>query len=212
MQRQNSGDKDVVMPIYTINGKNILFIHIPKTGGMAISAELAKVGQLRFDEAIAIGGKCVRPRHADAGVLEAIFDPSMFDLVFTVVRNPISRMVSEFKYQSRKSGVHLAGLFGFDRWLSYSLARCRREPSYRDNHFLPQSNFLAFNATVFPYESGLDKPMQEVSRITGHNFPMFPERKNSSLSIPVDVSSKSRLAINNFFHEDFKQFGYVNGL
>lgn len=198
------------MPVFTINGKNILFIHIPKTGGMAIGAELAKAGKIRFDEGIAFGSKKVRPRHADAAVLEAIFDPSMFDLVFMVVRDPASRMMSEFRYQSRKSGAHLAGLIGFDRWLAYSLAKCRNDPGYRDNHFLPQANFHAFEATVFRYEDGLDKPMREVSGITGHDFPLFPELKNPSPPVEVVMNAKSRAAISSFFRDDFKRFGYTS--
>ncbi len=198
------------MPVFTINGKNILFIHIPKTGGMAISAELAKAGKIGFDDAIAFGGRSIRPRHAAAATLEAIFDPSMFDMVFTVVRDPASRIMSEFRYQSRKSGAHLAGLIGFDRWLVYSLARCGRDPGYRDNHFLPQAKFHAFDAKVFRYEDGLDKPMRDVSRITGYDFPLFPELKNPSPPVEVAMSAKSRAAISSFFRDDFKRFGYTS--
>lgn len=197
------------MPVYTINGKNILFIHIPKTGGSAIGAELAKAGQAHFEDAIAFGNKIIRPKHAHAAILEAVFDPSMFDLVFTVVREPVARMISEFRYQSRKPGVHLAGLLGFDRWLSFSLARCRLDPSYRDNHFRPQSQFPILNTAVFRYEDGLDKPLLEIARVTGHDFPDFPERVNSSPPVAVVASASSRTSINDFFREDFDRFGYV---
>ena len=195
------------MAVYTINGKNILFIHIPKAGGKAIGVELAKAGETHFRETIAFGRKTVRPRHADASVLEAIFSPSMFDLVLAVVNDPVDRMVLEFRSQTRKSGLHLGRLLGFDRWLSLSLARAKINPSYRDNHFRPQGQFLAFDAKIFRYDDGLEKPLNEVSRVTGHDFP--PVAKGNDPLPPVNVSAKSRALINNFYDEDFRRFGYA---
>ena len=45
------------MPVFSIEGRRILFLHVPKTGGTAISAALRAAGQIRFDLPVRLGGQ-----------------------------------------------------------------------------------------------------------------------------------------------------------
>ena len=113
------------MAIFEINGRRVLFIRIPKCGGTSISDFLDGHTHRRFDKKISLYGRPIRPRHLHAAVLEQIYFGGMFDYVFTVARNPFSRIISEYSYQTRKAGPRWQRLIGFDGWLRLSLTRAR---------------------------------------------------------------------------------------
>lgn len=121
------------MPLYRIGTKNVLFIHIPKTAGMAVDAHLGAHGKAIFAERIKVRDGVFGPRHQPAKVLEQVYFPDMIDYAFTVVRHPVARMVSEYRYQRRNGLIQLSRLrmFGFDTWLRYALYRLRDDPDWR---------------------------------------------------------------------------------
>lgn len=85
--------------------------------------------------------------------------PSAFtDYAFAVVRNPYTRLFSEYKWRSRKSG---GSKISFDDWVWSVLRRSRRNPNLLDNHLRKQSDFLAPHVSVFKLEDGLTAPVQE---------------------------------------------------
>lgn len=196
------------MPVYTIAGRRILFVHVPKTGGMAISAALQQAGDMRFDAALRQGGHRFQPRHAAADTITSLYDPDWFDFIFLVVRDPVARAVSEYRYQRRKSGLHLARLTGFDTWLARALSRSAKDPSYRDNHFRPQTDFLLPQAQVFRYEDGLSAPLDALSALTGLDLTARLALRNPSPEPPFTPSDRSLDRLATAYRRDFETFGY----
>lgn len=197
------------MPVFTIAGRRILFVHVPKTGGMAISAVLGQAGDMRFDAPIRQSGQRFQPRHAAADVIAGLYNPDWFDLVFAVVRDPVARAVSEYRYQRRKSGLHLARVTGFDLWLSLALARSAKDPAYRDNHFRPQTDFLLPQTRVFRYEDGLAAPLDAVSALTGLNLTAHLTLRNPSPEPPFTPSRRSLDRLAAAYAGDYRSFGYT---
>ena len=88
------------MPIYRINNRNVLFIHVPKTGGTSVERYLGLYAQPALHNQ---GAKLLRPvkdatftpalamQHFHAELLEAMFPPDFFDYAFMVVRHPAAR-------------------------------------------------------------------------------------------------------------------------
>lgn len=200
------------MPVYSISGYDILFMQIPKTGSTAIAHVLSSAGETRFYASIQKGRRLLRPRHATRDLINEFYTSSMFDASIAVVRNPIDRMLSQYRYQRRKSGLHKANLLSFNIWLRMSLAQFRRDPGYRDNHFRSQLDFITEKCKVFRFEDGLERPLAYLESITGVDLTSKLLIKNASPSINVSYSEKSLALIRDAYHDEFIEFGYYMSL
>lgn len=124
-----------------------------------------------------------------------------------VVRHPVERLVSEYKYQTRKTPWLRKSWF-FSVWLRYALARRKLNPYYRDNHFRPQVEFEGFAAEVFHFEDGLDRCIasidQKLGVAPGHELVW---RKRSTPG-KMDVSKNDIELIRAVYRADFDRYGY----
>lgn len=199
------------MPVYRIGGKNVLFIHVPKTAGMAIGAHLGSFGPAVFEERVAFRGGTFGPRHQPASVLKSVYFPEMIDYAFMVVRHPVARLVSEYRYQRRHGTFQFSRLrmFGFDAWLRYALFRLKSNPNWRVGHFRPQGLYECFESEVFRYEDGLDKVSERVSVFTGVAISDRPAPTNVSKVRPVNISQASLDLIADYYSSDFEKYGYT---
>jgi hypothetical protein len=198
------------MPIHRIGSKTILFIHVPKTAGMAMGAHLGQAGRTAFEDRIAFRGGTFGPRHQPAAVLEKIFLPEMIDYAFMVVRHPVARLVSEYRYQRRHGWIQLSRLriLGFDAWLRYAFFRLRSDPNWRVGHFRPQVKYECFNCEVFRYEEGLGKVSRRISDLTKAAIPDTLPPTNVSVPRPVRISQASMDLIADYYAADFIRFDY----
>jgi len=199
------------MPVYRIGTSNVLFIHVPKTAGMAIGSHLGGFGKAVFEERIAFRGGVFGPRHQPATVLQKVYLPEMIDYAFVVVRHPVARLVSEYRYQRRSGAIQLSRLrmFGFEAWLRYALHRARTNPDWRVGHFRPQVKYECFNCEVFRYEEGLGRVIRRISEVTGVDLPDTLPSTNVSLQRPVRISQASLQLIAVHYGADFERFGYA---
>lgn len=198
------------MPVYRIGSKNVLFIHIPKTAGMAVDAHLAGHGPVVFNERFRTRRDVFGPRHQPAAVLEKVYFPEMIDYAFTVVRHPVARMVSAYRFNLRKGGLQASRMFGFDTWLRLALWRTARNPNWNSGHLRAQVIYECFNCEVFRYEDGLDKAMQAIARATGVEIPYQTPPLNVSVQREVRVSQASLDRIARTYAADFERFGYAD--
>lgn len=201
------------MPLYQIGQTRVLFIHIPKTAGTALDAHLAALGPAIFNTSIIANRsrrRNVNLRHLHGDLLRQVFFPQMIDHAFTVVRHPVARAISEYRYQRRAAGLHLTRwrMAGFNSWLHYSLRHTEANPDYRDRHFRPQVDFLCFDCAVHRYEDGLEAVMAGVSAAAGLDIPFLPAPRNISPHRPVHVSQSSLDLIAKVYAADFDRFGY----
>lgn len=201
------------MPLYQIGQTKVLFIHIPKTAGTALDAHLAALGPAIFNTSIVANRsqrRNVNLRHLHGDLLRKVFFPQMIDYAFTVVRHPVSRIVSEYRYQRRAAGLHLTRwrMAGFNTWLRYSLRQAAANLDYRDRHFRPQVDFLCFDCAVHRYEDGLEAVMAGVGAAAGINIPFEPAPRNISPHREVQISQSSLDLIARFYADDFERFGY----
>lgn len=149
------------MPIFTKNKNNILFIHIPKSGGSSIE----KIGSdLGWKESFSIRGKTLSEislykssfQHLHAKPLSEILNLDAFDSIFTVVRNPFNRLKSEYYWQQKQNLTNLA----VDEWIEEIFSNYYRNSYIYDNHIRPQVEFIpnTKNTNVFKLEdNGIEK-------------------------------------------------------
>ena len=161
------------MPVFFRDGRRVLFIHVPKCGGSYVEALFRANGfGVAYRDTGSKPGKLneVRqcsPQHMHAPILETLFRIEAFDYVFAVVRNPTSRLVSEFRMRHRERSLEA----NIDRWVKNTLSTYRRNPFVYDNHVRPQHEFIVSGCQVFRLEDGLgDGFLAAISEGAGLEF------------------------------------------
>ena len=207
------------MPLYQHRAgtreTTLLFIHVPKTGGTAIEQHLRSIGFTGFfDPPTYMPVRPylkVPPAHYDYGYLNRLFDLDRL-YSFAVVRHPVKRMVSEYKWALERSTLTgpLAGM-GFADFIRYMFEQYRSNENVASGHFKPQVRFVGEKVRkIFKYEAGLDSIINRVLQDIGMTV-------STQLSLPVVnktsgrdvVPSDSDVAlIREVYAEDFEAFGY----
>jgi len=200
------------MPLISTHGQRIFFAHIPKTAGSSVEEYLVR----RFGGPLSLidrnkregvrGTGLITPlTHVAAIDLREMLPPDI-DFSFTVVRNPVTRIQSEYRYQT---GVSRLSRLGFSTWLRVMIAAARIEPRIYENHIRPQVDLIPENSEIFRLEDGFDALIERLDEVTGSTAPdqavrhlLKRERKDIALH-RQDVE-----LLGAFYADDFERFGY----
>ncbi len=201
------------MPLFVREDRAVLYLHVPKTGGTAIEAFFLNNGfRAEFFDT---GGpqsfnkyrRCA-PQHMDARQIQALLRPGKIDYVFMTVRNPLSRVVSEYKMQSRTIGDCGA----MDAWLGKMLLQYAKSPYFFENHFRPQVEFRVGECDFYRQEDGFGEAL--VARIEQRTGLRIEHRKidvrNVDTKSFVDPAQAAAIEpqVREFYAGDFRVFGY----
>lgn len=196
------------MPFIRYKDKNILFVHVPKTGGTTIDRWLEQHGGVQFLDIHPVQGCCnCSPQHFMAGDILRMFSHGYFDFIFAIVRNPYARLESEYRWQERTN----KDIEPFPLWLATSLQEYITTPWVADNHFRPQVEFLCKEVRTYRFEDGMEQIMRSVAQETG--LPLnndFARRclHNQHFSRTIEWSDELRAPVNSIYAEDFAALGY----
>lgn len=220
------------MPIIRTNGHLALFIHVPKTGGTAISEALVRLGKVAFVPRKRPDGRFrrwpgfeVTPNHMHGAMLRSLFPDGFFSHAFMVVRHPVDRIISEYKYRlkiaqtfraprtikifERRFVTHREGIPGsFTKWLKRSLRRRQLDPFVLDNHIRPQVEFEAFNPIVYRFEDGVDNVLADMCSRLGIDAGVTELITRVNSSDGCEVSDGDRALIMDAYQCDFEKYGY----
>lgn len=210
------------MPSLSCADKLIWFAHCPKAGGTSIEQFMvarwgAAVGHLHWGWDLwwrKGGWRNAEPPNSPQHLIWRDAKrqlPRPPDVVFALIRDPVARMASEYRWQRRgrrgtRAGKLLARL-PFPLWLRLMLAVAHRNPYAFDNHFQLQSAFIPQGATVFRLEDGLGPVRDWLGSVTGtgalspmpHAIPSGPK---------TAVAPREAALIGAAFAEDYARFGY----
>ena len=199
------------MPLFTKADRSALYIHVPKTGGTSIEQFFIANG-FAADYLDTGGTKSLNPfrrcppQHMHAEQLLAILRPARCGYIFATVREPLGRVISEYRMRAR-------GHAEFPRlpaWLDQSLKRYADEPFILDNHLRPQVQFMIPGCEVFRQEDGFgaelvdrfERQMQTQfeRRTFAHNKP--PKQ----VDVPPEDIAAIRRRVRDFYWEDYAAF------
>ena len=203
------------MPVYRIRNKNVLFIHVPKTGGTTVENFLETHGKVSLHNQ---GLKLLKPfsdsvltrslplQHFHAELLEAMFAPDFFDYAFMIVRNPLERIRSEYRHS--KSLDRIDTRLNFQHWVWMMLGLAAYAPNLRNNHFRPQSLFKCFKAEVFKLEDGMEHILASVCARLGIPKPEQIPHERKMTGTPFEVTPETKARIAAFYASDYQTFAY----
>lgn len=211
------------MPVLTVGDKRILYIHVPKTGGTSVEDLLRSYGGSLSMYAPSRGALPCAPQHFHGKLLETIFGSQSeaegyrhdFDFVFMTVRHPISRLLSEYRYQRsitvRLKKNPIAQALTFDLWCRYVLLRSSRNPFYSDNHLRPQADFAVWSPAIYRLEDGLDQIRKGLDSLIGvpGEWPSGPRKVSTDDAGTADgLRPSTRRLIQKCFARDFEAYNY----
>lgn len=204
------------MPLYLKNNcQPILFLHIPKTGGSTIESWLnteCGYSQLLFSTDPLDGMTCT-PQHLGIKAVSGLVGDH-FSLeasyVFAVVRNPFDRLISEFFYRVGLKQIRLGPTPEkyFSNWVNDSLSQASKKPHILDNHLRPQCYFVSDDVHVFKFETGIKSILETVAKANNQARPDVIASKKISIKKNVIWSKSAIRRVQEFYKQDFNQFGY----
>ncbi len=180
------------MPIAFTETGPIFFVHVPKTGGTSMEDYLLRrFGPLALTDVNKQHG--VRGTYLMAAVnhLSAIdlreMIPVQSILVFALVRDPLQRLLSEYRWQS---GASRMSRLSFSSWLRVMDACVRIDPRAYGNHVRPQADLVPAGAEVFRLEDGFGPAVARIDAVTNSiasniEVGYFKARRKAQDDIPV---------------------------
>jgi hypothetical protein len=201
------------MPIFVKQDCGILYMHVPKTGGTAIRTFFEKNGFRA--KLLDTGGpgslnrfrRCA-PQHMHAASVLAILRPARFNYVFVTVREPLGRVLSEYKMHCRTN----SNVPRLSTWLDQMLSRYVEDSHFAENHLRPQVEFLLPNCEVFRQEDGFGAAF--VARVEERLGFQLEHRQvgvfNSDADTQIDPAEIARIEpmVRQFYRHDYLTFGY----
>ncbi len=187
-----------------------IFVHIPKTAGVAISSAL-------FDGALGGGHRTIR-------YYQMVYKQKEFDsfFKFSFVRNPWARLYSAYNFLKK------GGMDEYDRkWASENLAQYKdfndfvcgwlsEENIFKKYHFFPQSYFLCdFKGKILVdfvgrFES-INKDFEYICNKIDKNATLLPINVSEHKDYRVVYNDDSRKVVARLYAEDIEYFGYSFG-
>lgn len=200
------------MPFIQHDGRIVLFVHIPKTGGSSVEAWLGAHAHLHFHTA-GLTPPALRctPQHLRFWDLAQIFQPTFFDYSFAIVRNPFRRLESEYRMRAIVAKEQLLPQMPtFPLWLAHNLEMHKQNAFHLDNHMRPQWHFPGRRTEVFKIEDGLDKIIGKVSEKIGLPKPDILPHEMSSTAFEgqIEWDMSDVISVQEAYRQDFEEFGY----
>lgn len=225
------------MPILTKFDKNILFIHIPKTAGTYITqmfinngynVSLTNAGifkDLVITNDSPVSDWC-SPQHYRGESLVKYNNKKAFDKIFTIVREPLARLISEYNFRRNDPQYHDTSFPGvnhvndtddnisetFHRWVELIFDVYRDDNNILDNHVRPQHEFLTDDTHILKLESGTVDIYKKIKLfIQDQNFTYLKGRvfrTPTNYILPENVDSRTISLVKRFYKDDYSRLGY----
>jgi len=225
------------LPLAFINGVIVYFAHVPKTGGSSIEAYLRSKGRVGLLQKETLGWSRCTAQHIERRIYAELMLDTFADTGFAVVRDPLERLKSEYRYRVDLSGGKRngdatsarrklrrilktmvfrtgcgvpAGVLTFEEWVSQVFAAYPQNNYINDNHIRPQSEFIDPAHKLFRFEDGLDAVFDWIDATT-NTVQMRRDhhvKKSSERGFPV--SPETMRMIEDFYKDDYDVIGALD--
>lgn len=187
------------MPIFNHPDKGrVLFVHIPKTAGSSVEQWLRDAG-FTLEKINHWSGH--NHQHATREVYEGWGD---FDYKFAIVRHPLDRFVSALGFRTIHAG-------DADNHAKNTIKQYHKGilPVGWGNHMQPQVDFISDDVEIFKFEENFFPKLSKIFDIPG---PYPHVNKTKTTVQPSHLSDEVKRHVRIIYDEDYKTFGYEDGL
>lgn len=191
--------------------KNKIFIHIPKNAGTSVKTILEE----KYNYPIHIFGGHFTVQQS---IARAKLYKYKYEDIFTVVRNPYTRLVSTYFFLQKKMAEHIHILRNEDLTLPFKILNFDQFVRF----FLLEANmkFLWMNYYMFfPQNSWIDKfkdkvivfKQEEIGKIEKYLGQTLPHKNVNDVKINYSslYNDELKKVVYSFFEEDFENFKYL---
>lgn len=203
-----------------ISKKNLqipfIYIRIPKTGSRSVAYSLKEWKNPDYEINFLLKGDGKESRHLTIEEISQFlneYNDNIDDYwKFTVVRNPYNRLISQCKGQN--------AIDRFDDWISKKYAKRKiKYPKFEGQQpiFKTQTSYLKINKQwkidkIYKYTDGMTNIIEDLSGKLNLKLKEYTIGRNQECSdwrfYTEIFTPKSLKLINDFFKEDFDNFGY----
>ena len=206
------------MPVFTKGKKNLLFIHVPKTGGTSMEMLFQLSGWRTGYLDLNLKGESFNhlricsPQHMHAEMLKQQLVLHKFNGIFMTVRNPYDRFRSEYAYKNKVNCDPSA--VAVETWTRTVLEAYSKDQFIFDNHIRPQHEFYLPGTAVYKLENGFNKMIPDLAKKYKIEFAdkelrkMSRQEESGFSSSDVELNDTVKSMLNILYHQDFEQFGY----
>lgn len=210
-----------------------IFIHIPKCAGTSVEKILGTASEeeffshnrIYFTKGITVERskftsdeymKCVSktPQHLNFIELKKILPSEVFNSFdkFTVVRNPFSRVVSEYKYHLANNS--LPDIISFSSVLNYLKTDGFYKTHRFDGHLDTQTSFLVnengeldSSVKIFKFEN-INECFNELYKISPIKHPIHARKNAGTDDYKEYYTQEFADIVREYYKEDFINFNY----
>jgi hypothetical protein len=197
------------VPFFYNNKNSVLYIHIPKTGGSSIEEFFSSNYSTILFDINKVKSLPTSPQHFDRNILKSLFRETENIDSFTIVRHPIERLISEYKF--RQFGDKKGVLFdiSFDVFVDAVFKYYKFNSFCLDNHIRPQSEFILEKTKIHKFEDGFSQqifPKLAVEYDIAYSGEPYHQKKSNLYK--VNCTRYTLQKINEFYKADFILFNY----
>lgn len=227
------------MPLFHNGDDLVLFVHVPKCGGTAVEKAFMKggwdVGYMNEPKQTGYNEAPCNAQHFHAELIEHLIMPSENCTdQFTIIRNPYTRLISEFVWRAglvdhiNSTGFDVRFFNGLENFAIQRFKEYKRnEMQYRidpegfinkgqsfifDNHMRPQHHFVTDSWNIYWHEEMETKFWPEISNKYGLDIPgRINKGVDSGIVRPVrhkGINNEFKDLFVELYYEDCKLFGY----
>ncbi|MCK8066921.1 sulfotransferase family 2 domain-containing protein [Cobetia sp. 1CM21F] len=191
------------MPIYIKDGKSIHFVHIPKSAGTSIQQLFVdnNYSVYLFNKKNMFDFPCC-PQHFHnelndyLNILDCYYS-------FTIVRDPLSRILSEYRFRGMPEKN-----ISFDVFVRAAFMLYKLNKYCFDNHIRPQHEFISDGIKVYKYEDGVNSILLSLEAKGIVKIPEIIPHKYKSKSEQLCLTSDTLKRVYDFYDKDYNLFNY----